>query len=636
MNKHKKHHDTVLNRLLRKKSARKIYSPKKWLLVLFVVLFLIIDSILIFEFIYANKFYPGILINNVPVGGKTYGDIMYHYNTEAAVLKDAGLRINFSDGGGTKEIHIPLSAQGLTPDKSFEYFSLGDWEKPIQAAYQFGRTGSFDRRVREQLSLLSNKKFDLQSTLYEVSVRSFLSRELELFLKKTEPAHFAVNARGEIYIVPEKIGESVDMEEIISVLKKKIASFDSASENFKTKREVPLSTEEKLKPFTKFAVELYQNNTLIFRSETRKWKVSGRTLATWLSINRTGGIGIDEEKLTSFLSQTIASEINDPSQNSRFEMRNGKLKEIIPGRSGSVVDMEKVKEEVGKIIPDMQKSFVLTGDFTSLLTAANTKTNFDPKTGAFNIAIEITKEEPEINQATVDQYGINDLVGFSKTSFKGSSVDRIKNITTGAAKLNGLLIAPAEEFSAVNAIGYVTAEAGYVKEYVIKDNKSVKEFGGGLCQIATTLFRLALNAGLPITERANHRYVVSYYGPGLDATIYGPHPDFRFVNDTGHYLLLQARVSGTDLVLELYGQKDGRQVSISEPVLSEHIPAPETKYIPSYDMPFNTEKCSETPRAGVTADVTYRVAFLNGEVREQHFHSVYEPWQKICLIGTKK
>ena len=188
----------------------------------------------------------------------------------------------------------------------------------------------------------------------------------------------------------------------------------------------------------------------------------------------------------------------------------------------------------------------------------------------------------------------------------------------------------------MRAIGTTTEENGFVKEFVIKENKSVKELGGGLCQVSTTLFRLALASGLPITERQAHRYVVGYYGPGLDATIYGPYPDLRFINDTGHYLLVQGRVDGDDMILEFYGQKDGRSSFVSEPELSDEKPAPDTKYAISADLPFGTQQCSETPRKGVTAEVTYKVAYPSGESKEQIFKSVYQPWQKICLIGTNK
>ena len=618
-----------------KKVESNTHTPKRKWPLFFTVILIIAGSGLFFEHAYSNKFYPGIMIGGMSVGGKTFADVMSHFGDGAKVLTDTGLQLNFLDGGTTKEVNIPMSAVGLTPDKSFEYFSLGDWQKTVEQAYQFGRHGSTWQRLKEQLSLPLRKKFNTNSNLYEVAVNSFLSRELEIFLKKTEPAQFAVNKKGVVSIVPEKIGESMDTEGIIAILKKKISSFDSSSENLKARIDVPSSTEEELKPFLRLAQELSQKTNLVFHYKTYEWRVSGAKLATWLTIKDKNEIGIDSKKLELFLSKTVALVINDPPQDSRFEMRGGVLTEIFAGRSGSVVDVMQTAEKVESLIPDVQKSFAQTGNLASALLAISRGMNFNIKTGTINVPVEVIQMQPRVTKKTIDQYNIKDLVGFSRTSFHGSSADRVNNITIGTSKLNGLLIAPGEEFSAVNSIGYVTEEAGYLKEYVIKDNKSVKELGGGLCQIGTTLFRLALNSGLPVTERVAHRYVVKYYGPGLDATIYGPHPDLRFVNDTGHYLLLQGRVEGTDLVLELYGQKDDRQVSISEPILSNQIPAPDIKYIPTTDLAPGVENCSETPRAGVTADVTYRVAYPNGEVREQDFNSVYTPWQRICLVGAK-
>lgn len=608
---------------------------RKWLAPLAIIL-TVAGSGLLFESVYADRFYPGILIGGVPVGGKTFSEVLDHFQNEERVMKDTGLQINLLDNETAKKVNIPMSVTGFTPDKLLEYYSLGNWEEAVNQAYRFGRRGTFWQRTKEQAGLISGENFDLRSTSYEAGIKSLISRELENFLKKPIPAQFAIDKKGEVYILPEKIGESINQEEVIYIIKKKISSFDSSPINFQAKIEVPPTTTAKLEPFLKFARGLASQINLSFNHGGYKWKVGGSKLSTWLMIENGNEIGIDNIKLESFISKTIGATINDPAQNSRFEIRNGELVETVPGKSGSVVDIRKTAEKVEQIISNAGKSFVATENIVSALESIAPEINFNPKTGIIGIPIEITAENPKITKETIDQYRIKDLVGSSKTSFKGSSEDRKTNIKIGASKLNGLLIAPGEEFSAVNEIGYVTEEAGYVKEYVIKDNKSVKELGGGLCQIGTTLFRLALNAGLPVTERVNHRYVVGYYGPGLDATIYGPHPDLKFINDTGQYLLLQGRVEGADLILELYGQKDDRQVIISDPILRDRIPAPPIKYIPSPELPSGVEQCSETPRAGVTAEVTYRVGFPDGEIREQTFNSVYQPWQRICLFGTKK
>lgn len=596
---------------------RGILFLKRMQLILLTIIVVILSFVLFFEYTYHDRFYPGVSIGDISVSGKTYTEVVTILEDRAKVLTDTGLHLKFLDGGTTKEITIPISAPGFNPDKSFEYFSLGEWRKTVDDAYRYGRTGSFWKRTKEHAHLIRGTRFLLPSTLYEVAVDSFLSRELELFLKKAEPARFAIDKNGEIYITPEKIGESIDTEEVIIILKKKLAYFDSSPKDFKAKANTPSPNKEDLLPFLPFAQELSQKKKMVFHYKTYSWNIRGSKLVTWITVDANKQIGLDQEKLRVFLSQTVSPVINDAPESSRFKIYDGVLTELTPGHAGTVVDVTATAQKAVDAISGVQ----------TLITTSlpNTNTSLNEEVTPINITVEVTREEPTVTNETIGQYNIHDLVGFSKTSFKGSTTDRIKNINAGAVKLNGRLIAPGEEFSTVDAIGYVTEEAGYVKEFVIKDNKSVKELGGGLCQIATTLFRLALNTGLPITERVSHRYVVGYYGAGLDATIYGPHPDLRFLNDTGHYLLLQSRVSGTDLILELYGKNDGREVSISESVLSNRIPAPSTKYVSTTDLPPYTEKCSETPRDGVTANVTYRVALPNGGIREQIFNSVYQP-----------
>lgn len=254
-----------------------------------------------------------------------------------------------------------------------------------------------------------------------------------------------------------------------------------------------------------------------------------------------------------------------------------------------------------------------------------------------NEGVDILRADlPPLTLETKDEHDLADLVGTASTSFKGSSADRIANITIGASKVNGRVVMPGEEFSLVEAIGYVTKEEGYTEEFVIKDGQSVKEFGGGLCQIATTLFRATLDAGLPITERKNHSYVVGYYGPGLDATIYGPHPDLKFVNDTGKPLVLEGYVEGNRLVFNFYGKDDGRTVVISEPKITDEIDPPPARYIDTPELPPAETFCVENARKGLTAEVDYTVQSASGEAKTQTFKSTYVPWQKVCYVGLAK
>jgi vancomycin resistance protein YoaR len=171
---------------------------------------------------------------------------------------------------------------------------------------------------------------------------------------------------------------------------------------------------------------------------------------------------------------------------------------------------------------------------------------------------------------------------------------------------------------------------------VIKGNETKPEYGGGLCQIGTTVFRGALASGLDITARRNHSYRVSYYEPaGTDATIYDPWPDLKFKNDTGKHILIQTRIDGRKIYFDFWGTKDGRQVSMTEPVVYNIVPPPEKKVIKTLDLPVGEIKCTERAHNGADAKFDYTVWYPeDDEPVSTTFHSHYIPWQEVCLLGV--
>jgi len=182
------------------------------------------------------------------------------------------------------------------------------------------------------------------------------------------------------------------------------------------------------------------------------------------------------------------------------------------------------------------------------------------------IQLETTTIKPKITSESINNMGITTFLASGSSNFSGSPNNRMHNIKVGAAKFNGALIKPDEEFSFNNFLGDVGPEQGYEPELVIKRDKTVPEYGGGLCQVSTTLFRAAVLAGLKITERYPHAFPVKYYNPqGFDATIYPPSPDLKFINNTPGYVLIQAKINGQELSFEFYGTSDERKVVIEGP-----------------------------------------------------------------------
>ncbi|MFA6325151.1 MAG: VanW family protein [Candidatus Paceibacterota bacterium] len=586
-------------------------------LAILVPLLLSTYALCAFEIKYSDRFYPGVLVNGEKVGGQSYVEALNHFKEKSEELKNNGLSINFENlKGENKKVNIPMSVPGLTADNSIEYFTINDWENDLQKAYKWGRGINIFRSSIQQISLLfTRKNFDFSTVIQEEAINSLIESELNNFLKKSVSAEFSL-VNNKVIILKEKVGEVVNKEEIFSILRKKLSQFDTSTTIFKVSEDISVIREENLSNFLDFVNNFGKKINLVFKYKGYKWNIKGGKLVTWFIPKEDTGISINRKKLEDYFSNNVNRFIENPPRNSRFEVQNGKIVETVLGKTGNVINIEKIIQQIETIITEAEEN----SDFINNVTS---------------IPIEIIQVEPKITKDTILKYQIKDLVGEIRTNFSGSSADREHNIKIGVSTITGMLIAPGEEFSTVSSIGPVTEKEGYLKELVIKENKTTKEFGGGLCQIATTLFRLALNAGLPITERMNHRFVVHYYDPpGLDATIYGPHPDFRFVNDTESYLLLQASVENKEVIMQLYGHKDGRSVEISEPTMYNKIPAPPTRYVKSRELFVGQTKCSETPHDGLTTDVLYTVNYPDGTVKKRNFKSIYQPWQKVCLIGT--
>lgn len=239
-----------------------------------------------------------------------------------------------------------------------------------------------------------------------------------------------------------------------------------------------------------------------------------------------------------------------------------------------------------------------------------------------------------------NELGIKELIGSGVSHFAGSIENRKFNIGLAASRINGVLIPPGEEFSFVNTVGDISGASGYKQAYVIKSGRTVLDDGGGVCQVSTTVFRAALNSGLPITARTAHAYRVGYYEqgfpPGLDATIYSPSVDFKFKNDTGRHILLQTKVIGTSLYIDLYGTSDGRTVSLTKPIVTGITPAPPEIRQDDPTLPKGTVKQVDFAAAG--ANVSFSRTVTKGGITyiNETFKSNFRPWQAVFLVGTKE
>lgn len=197
--------------------------------------------------------------------------------------------------------------------------------------------------------------------------------------------------------------------------------------------------------------------------------------------------------------------------------------------------------------------------------------------GSTLLTVTVEQVPGKITNATGKDLGNLELLATGRSNFAGSGEGRKSNVRKGLNKdLTNTLVPPGATFSFNETLNNMRG-GGWELALGIFNGKQLRMIpGGGICQVATTAYRSILNAGLPILERKPHSLFVHYYekfGVGLDATVFPKAQDLSFLNDTGHYLLIQSYTDGDDAFVHVYGTSDGRTAYLEGPYFSENAPA---------------------------------------------------------------
>ncbi len=332
----------------------------------------------------------------------------------------------------------------------------------------------------------------------------------------------------------------------------------------------------------------------------------------------TGALNYNSDELEKQLAPIQKQIAKDPVD-AQFEVKNNRVVAFRQSSNGENLDFDLLNDRVLQLLPALPKQ----------------------TPGIHRIDIPIKEVEPNVTTEKVNNLGIVEPIGEGHSTFYHSIPGRIHNVALATSRINGVLVAPGEEFSFDKALGDVSKFTGYEEAYVIQNGKTVLGDGGGVCQVSTTLFRAILAAGLPITERHAHAYRVGYYEqdepPGLDATTFVPTVDLKFKNDTGKYILIQGYADTTNLSMTftLYGKSDGRQATISKPVISNIAPAPPDSYQDDPTLPVGVVKQVDFAAPGAKSIFTRTVTKDGKTIIQDTFVSVYKPWQAVFLRGTK-
>jgi vancomycin resistance protein YoaR len=254
--------------------------------------------------------------------------------------------------------------------------------------------------------------------------------------------------------------------------------------------------------------------------------------------------------------------------------------------------------------------------------------------GARTARVVVTHAQPQRTTAEARAMGITTRVGRYETIY-GGDPNRIHNVQLVARLIDGKLIGPGATFSFNHATGARTADKGFREAPVIINGELTTGLGGGVCQVSTTVFNAAYEAGLRITERTNHALYISHYPQGRDATVNYPDVDLKFVNDTTHWLLLRTFVGSSSLVVDLYGAPLHRRVVTETRPLVE-TGAPPLERVPDSAFYRGVTVVEESGEPSRSTSVRRRVYTSAGALLyDNTWYSTYRGEPRVVHVGTK-
>ncbi len=241
--------------------------------------------------------------------------------------------------------------------------------------------------------------------------------------------------------------------------------------------------------------------------------------------------------------------------------------------------------------------------------------------------------------------GVRSYFGGGESAFYGSAPFRVQNIRVGSALVDGITIPKNGVFDFNLTVGDISSERGFVDGYVIKTGTLVKEVGGGICQLSTTVWRAAYLSGLPIVQRNFHSYRVGYYelatptfrpSIGFEATVYAPYKNLKFGNDTGAPIFIQVSLNlrSYTMRVDLFGAKPDRRVRISRPIFGSRKPAPAPRFQADASVRLGQQRQIDRAVDGISVWQNRTVLYDNGGLRLDRLYSNYVAWGAIVGVHS--
>ena len=501
-----------------------------------------------------------------------------------------------------------------------------DLQRTVESAYEVGRVGGPLAALKDRFRAWY---FGHQMAPVIVFDEGKMAQALQDVAASTNrPARDASLTRtgGNFQYTPGQVGRQLDVSDLQERLLQPVMNFRNAQVELLLHESRPNVLDDpqvagRVQAILGSPMEFYFQDPLE-DLDLERVQITSEQLSEWLRVQmvENGGsaqydVFIDENAVRNWLTE-IESRVYRQPENARyyFDDDTRELVLVEPHVNGRSLDIEATLD------------------------------SFMAQVGTPNRSVPFMVDEvvPTVNSsATATQLGITELITQSTTWFYGSTPERKHNIARAAAQFFGIVVAPGEEFSFNRYLGDVTEDAGFTTGLIIIGGRTVEGIGGGVCQVSTTLYQTAFWAGFPVTERLEHGYRVHYYddgeGPGMDATVFSPLVDLKFVNNTDHYLLIENYYDEVfeSLTFKFYSTNTGRIVEKDAPVFENVTPPRPDVWEYNEELePGEIEKVDWAVE-GARVTVNRRVYDANGNLMygNESFVSNYIPWSNVYQYG---
>lgn len=564
-----------------------------------------------------TKIYPGVHIDQHPVGGLTK-------------LEAADKLATYYQGSELPPKVLTIQVDDITVASSSSQLGLHrEYTAALERAYEVGRARSgFLNWVDILRAQFQQPAFETTLSYNPTQVEKMiteLKRQVDVLGREPSASLGSSGEAWSLELDAGKIGRQVEVNKTLELIQA-TATTDQQAVTAPVASTAAELTDAELATARERASHLL-GSTLVFRAEGVTITLNDTDLVQMLAFPAGYTKTMVSETAQSWLEQ-----VNRAPQDAVFEYDPESLQVTTfkPDRPGLELDVAAAEN-------------LLVSQLSQLEAEAQAQIDSNQSTEPLSLEAQlpVAETEPAVTLAETNDLGIIELIGFGESYYDHSIPSRIHNVSHATERISNTIIPPGAEFSFNKTLGEVSSRTGFRPAYVIKGGRTVLGDGGGVCQVSTTLFRSVLDAGLPITRRLPHSYRVSYYEqgfmPGIDATVYSGDVDLRFVNDTGHHILIAGAADSDNLymTIEVFGTSDGRTTEITDHKTWGYSPPLPAQYIDDPSLPPGRVKQIDWAASGIKASFTNVVRDANGQIiREEEYTSNYRPWAAKYLRGV--